>query len=122
MPAGCGEFDMGAAGVGAHALDVLADNIELLALLMYHVGDVTEQLVQLANRLFDVADLGLALDDERFLEIDLILRCEAQLLLLLELLLLVGLMLRAAGAGSVLIKGGTRGGGGAALFFDGATL
>lgn len=31
-------------------------------------------------------------------------------------------MLRAAGAGSVLIKGGTRGGGGAALFFDGATL
>jgi len=35
--------------------------------------NISEQLIQLANRLLNVADLGLALDDERFLEVDLVL-------------------------------------------------
>jgi hypothetical protein len=35
--------------------------------------NISEQLIQLANRLLNVANLGLALDDERFLEVDLVL-------------------------------------------------
>lgn len=43
--------------------------------------DVPEQLVQLAHALLDVADLGLALDDQRVLEVDLVLRGQAELVL-----------------------------------------
>jgi hypothetical protein len=52
------------------------------------VGDVAEQLVELRDGLLDVPNLRLALDDERLLEVDFILRREPQLLLLL----LVGML------------------------------
>lgn len=45
---------------------------------------VAEQLVELPNRLLNIAYLRLALDDEGFLEVDLVLRGETELLLLLE--------------------------------------
>jgi hypothetical protein len=35
--------------------------------------NISEQLIQLADRLFNIANLGLALDDERFLEVNLVL-------------------------------------------------
>ena len=70
-------------------LNIFLDDIELGPLLMHHVCDITKQLVELADRLLDIADLGLALDDEGFLEVDLVLVCEAQLLLLLQLVLAV---------------------------------
>ena len=53
--------------------DVLFDDVELRTLLMYHMRNIAEQLVQFANRLLNVADLRLALDDEGLLEIDLVL-------------------------------------------------
>lgn len=68
-------------------LHILRNDIQLLSLLMHHVRHVPEQLVQLAHRLLDVPDLRLALDDQRLLEVDFVLRREAQLLLLLLLLL-----------------------------------
>jgi hypothetical protein len=40
---------------------------------MHHVRNIAEQLIELADRLLDVADLGFALDDERFLEVDFVL-------------------------------------------------
>lgn len=55
--------------------DVLFDNVKLRALLVYHVRHIAEQLVEFAHRLLDVADLGLALDDEGFLEINVFLVC-----------------------------------------------
>jgi len=68
--------------------NVFLNDVELGALLVDHVRDVAEQLVELADRLLDIADLRLALDDEGFLEVDLVLVSEAELLLLLLLLLL----------------------------------
>jgi hypothetical protein len=66
-------------------LDILFNNVQLRALLMHHVRDISEQLVQLSHALLDVADLGFALDDEGFLEVDLVLVGEAKLFLLLLL-------------------------------------
>lgn len=124
MPAGRCQLDMGAARIRAHTLDVLADDVELFALLVHHMGDVAEQLVELAHRLLDIADLGLALDDERFLEVDLVLRRQAQLVLLLELLLLLLLLATALLVGGVVrvFEGGAGGGGGGAFLFNGAAL
>src|SRR5690606_27630129 len=48
-----------------------------------------EHHVEVAHALLNVADLFLALDDERVLEVDFVLRGEAGQLLLLELLLLL---------------------------------
>ena len=65
-----------ARGIVRH-LDVLLDDVELGALLVHHVRDVAEELVELADGLFDVADLRFAFDDELLLEIHLVLRCQA---------------------------------------------
>ena len=56
---------------------------------------VSEQLVQLADTGLDIPDLGLPLDNQRFLKVDLVLRSEVQLFLLLPLELL--LLLRVVG-------------------------
>lgn len=53
---------------------------------MHHVGHITEELVQFTNALLDIADLGLTLDDQRFLEVDLALISKDRLLLLKLLL------------------------------------
>lgn len=68
-------------------LDVLFDNVKLGALLVDHVCDIAEQLVELADGLLNVADLRFALNDERFLEVHVVLVGQTQLLLLLLLLL-----------------------------------
>jgi len=65
--------------------NVLFDNVELRSLLVDHMRDVAEQLVQLTNALLDVPDLRLTLDDEVLLEVHLFLVRESQLFLLLLL-------------------------------------
>ena len=45
------------------SLDILFNDVQLRALLMHHVRDISEQLVQLSHALLDVADFGFALDD-----------------------------------------------------------
>lgn len=60
--------------------------------------DVPEKFVEFADGLLDVADFGFAFDDEAFLEVDFVLRGEAELFLLLELLLLLTTLGTAAGA------------------------
>jgi len=82
------EIDVGATTRVVRDFNVFLNDVELGALLVDHVRDVAEQLVELADRLLDIADLRLALDDEGFLEVDLVLVSEAELLLLLLLLLL----------------------------------
>lgn len=77
---------MGAATRVVRHLYVFLDDVELGTLFVDHMCNVAEQLVELANRLLYVADLRLALDDERFLKVDLVLIGEAELLLFLLLL------------------------------------
>lgn len=81
--------------------------------------NVSEQFIQLADRLLDVADLGLALDYEGFLEVDVVLGGEAELLLLL----LLGLLRACGGAGVGFgVEGRACGGCGRALFLYGGAL
>jgi hypothetical protein len=54
-------------------LDILLNDIKLRSLLMHHMRDITEQLIELADRLLDVADLRFALDDHGLLKVDLVL-------------------------------------------------
>lgn len=91
--------------------------------------DVAEQLVQLADTLLDVADLRLPLDDQGLLEINLVLVCEAGLLLLKFLLKLLLLLLEMAFLATSsppgtfsFIEGGATGDGGCALLLKSAAL
>jgi hypothetical protein len=86
--------------------DVFFNNVQLCTLLMHHVGNITEQLVQLADALLNVAYLGFALDDQRLLEVDFILICQPQLLLLLLLTKVAG---RTLFARRLRVQCGTRG-------------
>ena len=120
----CGpKFRVRTPGVIPHALDILADYVQLLALLVHHVRHVPEELVQLSHALLNVSDLALALNDQALLEVDLVLRSEAQLFLfLLELLrarsLARGRSSAAAGVFESCASGGCR----SSLLFDGAAL
>lgn len=92
IPTGTAELDIRAAGVTGNILDILADGIHLGTLLVDDMPNISEQLVQFANALLDVADLGLAFDDQRLLEVHLSLVRKTRPLLLQELLLLLLLM------------------------------
>ena len=87
---------------------------------------IPKQLIQLPHTLLDIPYLALPLNDQRFLEVDFVLRCEAEGLLLLELLRLargrwvVGVAGQGRGVG--VVDGGARGGGNGALLFDGKAL
>jgi len=87
VPARLAQLDVGTPCFICHVLDVLGDEVQLASLLMHDMRDIPEQLVQLAHALLDVSYLSLALDDQRLLEVDLILVCESRLLELLLLLL-----------------------------------
>lgn len=56
-----------------HILHIGIDGIQLIPLLSNNMRHVSEQLVQLADTLLDVPDLGFPFYDEGFLEIDFIL-------------------------------------------------
>lgn len=83
---------------------------------MHHMRYIPEQLVQLAHRLLDIPDLGLALDDEGFLKVDLALVGENGLLLL-ELLLRLSAFLRWRGH-AFLFEGGSLCGGRGTLLLE----
>lgn len=92
VSAGTAQLGICPASVLVDVLDVFADDIKLAALLMDDMCDIAEQLVQLANALFNVPDLGLPLNDQGLLEVDLSLVCQTRLLfqlLLLELALAI---------------------------------
>lgn len=59
---------------------------------MDHVRDISEKFIQLADTLLDVPDLGLAFDDQRFLEVDFALIGKDGLLLLKLLLRLTSFL------------------------------
>lgn len=96
--------------------DILTNHIQIRALLVHHVRHIAEQLVELADALLDIANFGLALDNEGFLEVDFTLVGEDRLLLLELLLRLTALLGRRCGA--VLVERGALGGGGGALFLQ----
>ena len=86
MSAGCTQLAIGALSVVSGAGNIVGDNVELTALVVDHMSDIPEQLVEFADGLFDVTNLGLALDDQGFLEVDIGLVGQAKLFLLLLLL------------------------------------
>jgi hypothetical protein len=121
MPRRRRQLDVRASCVVPDVLDVVGDQIQRLPLLMDHVRHIAEQLVELRHGLLDVPDLRLALDDERLLEVDLVLRREPQLLLLLLLLRVLAPDGRRRLRG-LFVERGAAGGGGGALLVDGGAL
>lgn len=120
---GATQFDIRPASVVRDILDIVADNVELAPLLMNNVGDIAKQFVEFADALLNVPDFRLPLDDERFLEIHLVLVRQAGLLLfqlLLELLLLFPAV--TLGGLLTLLHGGASSHGRGALLFQRAAL
>jgi len=105
--------------IAPRVVHIRRNRIELLALLAHDMRDIPEQFVQLADALLDVTDLGLALDDQGVLEVDLVLRGEAELLLSLQL---DGGAAADLDRGGGLFEGGAGGGGAGALLREGELL
>ena len=89
MPAGCSKLLISISSVVPGLCDIGIDDVERRALLMDHVRDISEQLIELPDGLLDVSNLRLAFDDQAFLEIHFRLICEVWLILDLLLLLLL---------------------------------
>jgi hypothetical protein len=87
------ELAVGLSGILHRIGDVVLNMIKLVALLAHNVRHVPEELVELADALLNVPDLVLALNDERLLEVDLVLVRKAQLFLILCFSLLLLLLL-----------------------------
>ena len=62
MPTCRYQFPVRSPRIITDTLHVVGDDVELLALLVHHVGHVAKELVELTYALLDVADLGLAFD------------------------------------------------------------
>lgn len=90
-------------------LHIVRNPSQLLALFSDNLRHLLEQHIQVAHTLLDILNLLLTLSNERILEVDVVLRREAQLLLL-ELLLAVA---------TTALLDGTEGG--AAFFFVGGS-
>jgi hypothetical protein len=91
-------------------------------LLAHDLRDLLEQDVQIAHALLDVADLLLPLDDQRLLEVDLVLRRQALELLLLLLLEELCIFARGRGDAALDVDGRAGGGDGGLLLFEGLAL
>lgn len=108
------------------ALDILRDPRQLFPLFSDNLRHLLEQHIQIADALFDVLDLLLALRNKCILEVDFVLGRQAQLFLLelLLLLLAVAALLDGTegGAAFFFVGGGTRSGDGGTLFFEGLAL
>lgn len=102
VPGSLGQLNHGAAGIISGDLYVVCDGVELLPLLAHDLRYLAEEHVEVANALLDVADLFLSFDNERLLEVDLVLRGKTrELLLLLLLLQMAGVALVGARLGLV---------------------
>jgi hypothetical protein len=71
VSAGSAQLAISALSVVSGAGDIVGDNVELTTLVVDHVSDISEQLIEFADGLFDVANFGLALDDQGLLEVDI---------------------------------------------------
>lgn len=71
MSAGGAQLAVGALSVVSGTRDIIANNVELTALVVDHMSDISKQFIELAHGLLDVTNLGLTLDDQRLLEVDL---------------------------------------------------
>lgn len=90
IPARTAQLPICAYGIGRDPVDVLTDNVQLAALLMNNMCNISEELIQFANALLNIANFGLTLNDKRFLEVYFVLVGKS--LLFFELLLLLFLL------------------------------
>lgn len=112
---------VGTAGIVTDVDGVVLYRRELLALFADNLRDLLEEDVEIADALFDVSNLVLALADEGILEVHLVLGGQMDLFLLL-LLQLELLPLVAGLAGGSVIKSDLGGGDGGPLFLEGGAL
>ncbi|KAH0357840.1 t-SNARE, partial [Aureobasidium melanogenum] len=120
VSAGGTQLAVGTLSVVSGTRDIIANDVELTALVVDHMSDISEQFVELAHGLLDVTNLGLALDNQGLLEVDLRLICQTQLFLLL---LLLQLLLRSLDCWRTgLFESCTGSGGRGALLFEGSSL
>lgn len=113
-------LDFGLPGVVAHVLHVVGNRVELFALFADNLRHLSEEHVQIADALLDVADLLFALDDESLLEVDLVLVRNLR-----HLLLALQLLQRGARLPTIMpfgFLGGAGGGDGCTLLLEGAAL
>ena len=64
---------MRSSGIVSYVLDNIGNDVQLFPLPVDQVGDVSEQLIQLTHRLFNVPNFRFSFDDKRLLEVDLVL-------------------------------------------------
>jgi hypothetical protein len=76
-------LDVSLSRVVADILHVIRNGSKLLALLIDDLRDLSEEHVQVADTLLDIADLLLALNDKGLLEVNLVLLRKLRNLLLL---------------------------------------
>lgn len=86
VPTRRSKLDIRTSSIISDRLHIVRDQIQLLSLLVHDMGDIPEKLIELTDTLLDISDLRFPFDDQRILEIDVILRCQSKLLLFLLLL------------------------------------
>lgn len=95
MSTGAAELDIRTASVARNPIHIRIDSIHLATLLVDDMSHIPEQFIQFTNALLDVPDLGLPLNDQSLLEVDLLLVRQTRPLLLQQLLLLLALCILA---------------------------
>lgn len=60
--------------IRSHILYIPTDGIQLPSLFMHDMCHISEQLVQLSDTLFNIPYFRFSFDDQRFLEVDFVLR------------------------------------------------
>lgn len=103
-------------------LDVVLNSVERLALFTHNLCHLSEQNVEVAHTLLNIANLLLALDDKGLLEIDLVLVSQLGLLNLLLLLELLERRARGIGTSELALLSCTSGCDGCLLFLQCASL
>lgn len=64
------QLDVGSSSVSQGVLDIDINGVYHVTLLPDDMGDIAEQFIELADRLFDLANFAFTFDDEVLLEID----------------------------------------------------
>jgi hypothetical protein len=87
VPRGLSVFNVSLARIFSDIFHSVSDRAQLLPLLVHNLRYLSEEDVQVTDTLLNIADLFLTLNNESFLEVDLVLRCEYDALFLLLKLL-----------------------------------
>jgi len=83
ISAGTPQLNIGTPGVLQGILDIHVYRVQHVTLLSHDMSDVSKQLIQFADRLFDLADFSFSFYYQVFLKVDFALLRQLWLILLL---------------------------------------